>query len=164
MMNLRPYYSETIVLAFTTDEVEFLFRDATEASREPKVEEKKSKREKLFNGIVKNQHLSISRKIDSPENFLPIIKGSIEATTQGSILFLEYRLFFSTLLFLSFWTFICLVSGSILFFLGENNPIGLYLLLFGLAQYILCMFFFYRQVEKSRDVIYQLLQTKKMPL
>jgi hypothetical protein len=163
MIHLRPHYSETIVLAYAVDEVIALFSKATELQRKPILEDQ-SKDQVYFNGIISRDKFLISRKIRSPENFLPLIKGRVEPTSHGTILFLEYKLFFSTILFLGFWTLLTVIGGSLLFFLKLKPEMGLYLLCFGILQYLLCMFFFHRQVDKSRDMIYQLLQTKKMPL
>ncbi len=162
-MHLRPHYSETIVLAYAVDEVMRLFSEATERQKEPILEDKDVDKV-YFNGKINPTNFLISRKIQNPENFLPLIKGRVEPTSHGAILFLEYRLFFSTRLFLGFWTLLTVLGGSLLFFLKLNPEMGLYLISFGILQYLLCMFFFQRQVDKTRDLIYKLLQTKKMPL
>lgn len=163
MIHLRPHYSETIVLAYAVDEVMGLFDKNTAHQKEPILEGKVSD-ERYFNGRIQETNFLISRKIKSPENFLPLIRGRIEPTRNGSILFLEYSLFFSTRLFLGFWTLLTLGIGSVLLFLKLKPEMGLYLISFGVLQYLLCMFFFHRQVDKTRDLIYKLLQTKKMPL
>jgi hypothetical protein len=126
--------------------------------------EEKSFDDQYFNGRIQETRFLISRKIKSPENFLPLIKGRVEPTRNGSILFLEYSLFFSTRIFLGFWTLLTLGGGSLLLFFKLKSEMGLYLIGFGILQYLLCMFFFHRQVDKTRDLIYRLLQTKKMPL
>lgn len=163
MIHLRPHYSETIVLAYAVDEVMGLFHKATAPQKEPVLEEK-SFDDRYFNGRIQETRFLISRKIKSPENFLPLIKGRVEPTRNGSILFLEYSLFFSTRIFLGFWTLLTLGGGSLLLFFKLKPEMGLYLIGFGILQYLLCMFFFHRQVDKTRDLIYRLLQTKKMPL
>ena len=85
----------------------------------------------VFNGNVKGNKFPISRKVTTPNNFLPLLKGRIEATPQGCILFLEYGLFFGAKLALITWSLGCLL-GMFLCFLVNWKPVygGLFLAAF----------------------------------
>ena len=57
-----------------------------------------------FNGRVESRSFRLSRKITRPNNFLPFIVGTIEATSQGCLVFVRYRLFTATIILLAFWS------------------------------------------------------------
>lgn len=163
-MQLQPSYSETVVLAYSPSELMNRLAGAVVLVDEPRVERKlKADEEILFNGRLEQDRFYISKRIRHPENFLPLIKGRVEETSTGSILLLEYSLFFSTKLFLGFWSFFCLLTGFVLYAVGNETVWGLGLILFAAIQYVLCMFFFYRQVIQSRDLLYTVLDVHKVP-
>jgi hypothetical protein len=60
--------------------------------------------------------------ITHPDNFLPLIVGKIEATSKGSILFITYRMFPSTLFYLSFLCLMLLLAS--LFFSGSRKKLA----------------------------------------
>jgi lipopolysaccharide export LptBFGC system permease protein LptF len=56
----------------------------------------------LFSGFVKEDRFRISVKISRPNTYLTLIKGRIESTSSGCLIFLNYQLFPATKLFLTF--------------------------------------------------------------
>ncbi len=158
-MNLWPIYTETIVLSYDRQTLLLKLDEAiSHFSEGPRMDNPKEDLDKLFNGALNETGFKISKRIKHAENFLPLISGEIESASSGSILFLTYRCFFSTLMFLGFWSVISLIAGFIFIFPGENFSTGLSLVAFGIGQYILSMFFFYRQVNESRKVLFDILE------
>jgi hypothetical protein len=158
-MNLWPIYTETIVLSYDRQTLLVKLDEAVRrVSEGPRMDNPKEDKEKLFNGVLNESGFRISKRIKHAENFLPLISGQIESASGGSILFLTYKCFFSTLMFLGFWSIITLIAGFVFIFPGENFSTGLSLVAFGVGQYILSMFFFYRQVNISRKVLFDILE------
>lgn len=158
-MNLWPVYTETIVLSYDRQTLLLKLDEAIRhVSEGPRMDNPKEDKEKLFNGVLHENGFKISKRIKHAENFLPLISGEIESARSGSILFLTYTCFFSTMMFLGFWSVISILAGFIFIFPGENFSTGLSLIAFGIGQYILSMFFFYRQVNKSRKVLFDILE------
>lgn len=110
-----------------------------------------------FNGLVGRQKFRISRVIRRGETFLPLIEGRVEETPRGSIIFLAYRLFPVALFFLIFWS-VVLVSFAIFYGLAlENWQNAMICSLLAVVNYMLCVFFFHRQVKASRAIFHQLI-------
>lgn len=65
----------------------------------------------LFTGYVLSDRFRVSLKITKPNNFLPLVKGTIESSSSGSIVFMTYSLFPSTKVFMIFWLLFSLVAG-----------------------------------------------------
>ena len=55
-----------------------------------------------FIGRIHDEGFQIHRRLKHPENYLPLIKGSLEQTSKGCLIFIEYKLIFSTRLFMVF--------------------------------------------------------------
>ena len=158
-MNLWPIYTETVVLSYDRNTLLLKLDEAIRhASEGPRTDNPKEDKERLFNGVLDENGFKISKRIKHAENFLPLISGQIESTSNGCILFLTYKCFFSTLMFLGFWSVISLIAGFLFVYPGENFSTGLSLVAFGIGQYVLSMFFFYRQVNNSRKVLFDILE------
>lgn len=115
----------------------------------------------LFNGTIKENSFSISLVIDRADSFLPLIKGKIEDTPMGSILFLSYSLFPSSAFFLGFWT---VVSLLLCLFFGLNSEKYVYSALsfgFALFNYGFAWAHFRRKIKLSQAVFHEILETKK---
>ncbi len=111
----------------------------------------------LFNGwIGKDFQFKISRRTRHPEHYLPLISGSIEPTSVGSIVFVKYSLFYSTALLFWIWMSLTL-TGSLVFSFGFQEYLyGGVCALSGLLYYILLMVNFGMQVKKDRETLNKL--------
>jgi hypothetical protein len=147
-MILFPIISETLVLPFAPEVVSARLQRVTRADAEEVEPE-----DYRFNGIVESDKFRISRKVDAPENYLPLMAGEVEATSMGCIVFLSYRLFFGSFMFLVFWSVVTLLLG--LFFLIYPREIHYALLSFGagFTNYLLTIINFRRQRRMSREVL-----------
>ncbi|MDN5203968.1 hypothetical protein QQ008_21435 [Fulvivirgaceae bacterium BMA10] len=148
-----PIQQETLVLAITVENAVSRLKRVIE-SRNISINEE---HDYLFNGWIENGEFSISRKIKAPQNFLPLVKGSIEETSSGAIIFVQYKLFQSTRFFLIFWSFI--TALIFLFFLIVINQYvyALLSLSLGLFNYVIAWLSFRQQIKKTRTLIHQVL-------
>ena len=152
-MRIFPYYFETLVLPISADDVtQILLKNTGHQDKEPN-------QSKKFTGLVETPLFRISEKLQRPDNFIPLIKGKIESTTKGSIIFTSYNLLFSTALFVAFWSVITLLL-SFLFLFEFNHPLysaisfGAFLL-----NYLFTSANFHRKVKGARQTFYNLFTT-----
>lgn len=110
-----------------------------------------------FNGSITNDQFRLSLVIQKADSFLPLIKGRVEETPKGSILFLTYRLFPSSTFFLRFWSFVCLALVFFFFFVAEKPLYAAGSLVFGLFNYSFAWLHFKRKIKISQDIFHQLL-------
>lgn len=111
----------------------------------------------LFNGIVGKNGFRISKVTNRADSFIPIILGRVEPTHRGCIIFINYRLFASSVFFLVFWSIILAAFTALYLFLIPNFLYAGICTGLGITNYLLAMYFFHRQVKASRAVFYQLI-------
>lgn len=163
-MRLLPLYEETLVLPFQLEETRRKIRLATRPL-EKDVEYPETVEEQfLFNGWVKENRFRISRKVRHPENFLPIIIGEVEGTSAGSILFIRYRLFFSSALFLVFWSVLSLLFCLFFLLIREQYLYGALAGALGSLNYVVATKNFHLQIRSSRQALDKALsKTQQFP-
>lgn len=141
-----PYKRETIVSSLS--EKELMTR--LDLITSPPVRSKKYLDQKAsFIGTLDKNHFRISPKVNAPENFLPIIEGTIDTTSMGCIIFLKFKLFFSSMMFLTFWSGITLLVGAFFIFIIHQTNLGLLSISAGLINYFFTVYFFSRKVKES---------------
>lgn len=160
-MQLLPYRQETFVLPYAADEAIRRLHPRTRPVEEGIQFSKLEERSFLFNGLVLENRFRISRRVQKPENFLPLLVGSFESTSVGSLLFVRYRLFFSTAMYLVFWTVICLLLS--LFFLIFHQAWLYAAIAFGTGcvQYVVAIKNFSFQVKRSRQELEKVLFSRE---
>lgn len=163
-MRLLPLFEETLVLPFQLEETRRRIRIATRPL-EKEVEYSETVEENfLFNGWVKENRFRISRKVRHPENFLPIIIGEIEGTSAGSILFIRYRLFFSSAVFLIFWSVISLLLCLFFLFVHQQYIYATIAGILGILNYVVATKNFHLQIRSSRRALDKALsKTQQFP-
>lgn len=151
-----PYDSETLVSALSKEEV---LSHLNRVTREVNFLDQRThvRGDIVFNGLVGQKGFRISKVVDKGDTFLPLILGKIEATPRGCILFINYRLFPGALFFIAFWSIILLAFTAFYSFLLPNFGYAIICFLLGLANYVVAMYFFNRQVKASRKVFHQLI-------
>ena len=149
-MHLLPYQQETFVLPYAAAEALNRLRPFTRPVDKGYEYSEPDEKRFLFNGVIYTNSFRISRIVLKPENFLPLLVGRLEATSVGSLLFIQYRLFFSTTLFLVFWSVVCLLLT--LFFLIYHEAWLYASVAFGIGcvQYVIAVKNFSWQVGRSR--------------
>lgn len=118
MISLIPRSTETLVAAWESTVVARRLADAT--VERLLVHEPVPGKEIYFTGRVSEDRFYVSLKLTRPNSFVPIVSGSIEPTSSGCIIFLQYRLFPSVRLFLTFWIILTFFFGVLLSFEYKN--------------------------------------------
>jgi hypothetical protein len=116
--------------------------------------EKRAKgRNAVFQGLIADDHFRISQSLRHPNNFVPMIEGHLDETSHGSIIFIKYKLFFSSVMFLVFWTFITLGAGAFLIFSNENLWYAGLAFFLGALNYLIVILNFNKQVVISHNLL-----------
>ena len=147
-----PAAQETLVSSLSAAEVARRLRAATQ-SADQRTKEESGAFSVAFNGQVTKDSFRLSQKITRPNNFLPLITGTIEPTSQGCLVFVRYRLFTMTSAFLVFWWVITL---SFAFFLARVEGLYHYAALSvgaGAINYLVALLNFKKQVGISRRLL-----------
>jgi hypothetical protein len=158
VLALLPLSRETIVSSYDAKKLSQRLWKATNPIKGetwmPDVRED----ELLFNGWVKSGRFRLSRKVNRANNFLPVINGRIESSSMGSIVFVRYSLFIWTLSFLIFWSVLTSLF-ALYFFVYEKIYINaIFSLLLGVANYVIAVLNFHKQVRISSQTLHKVLQ------
>jgi hypothetical protein len=111
----------------------------------------------LFNGKVSKSGFSISKIVNRPDNFLPLIKGKIEGGDSGSLVHLEFGLFPSIKYFLVFWIILMLLFSIISFVQGDDLLTITFPVIILIASYALIISRFHDAYQKSRRELMRLI-------
>lgn len=153
MISLLPAHHETLVLPHQAEVMCKVIAAAT--SNKPFRQPDESTLS--FNGWVKENRFRLSLRGQRANHYLPLVIGQIEATSSGSILFMDYKLFPTTRLLLTGWT-VLLILGSLMasyqlknifYFLGGGC--GIFLL------HAIAWSNFRLQLKPTREVFHRLL-------
>lgn len=155
-MSFFPSHSEVLVSSLSKEEVmerlDLVTKDANFLEFELRENQGYQ-----FNGTLAEDSFRLSLVITKADSFLPLIKGKLEATPKGSILFLRYKLFPGSIFFLGFWSvvtvllaiFFALVAGKYIFS-GISLAVG-----FG--NYLFAWNHFKRKIRVSQEIFHGLL-------
>lgn len=123
MISLLPTHRETFVSPLTPEEILEQFRLV---STERLLDQNLVTGENiLFTGWVKRSHFRLSLKIRRPNSYMPLIKGRVEGTSGGCIVFVDYQLFPSTRMFITFWCLLIFMMAIITAFQFHHTTYGL---------------------------------------
>lgn len=147
-LSIFPYYKQTFVSSYTQEQILERLREFT---KEEGKQGKPSRHE--FNGKIDADSFQISRVITQANTFLPVIKGKVEGTKTGSILFITCEMFYTTKILLFIWTVIPLLIFLLTLFLVEGYFYPLLALFFGLFNYIVSVANFHRQTKISMQTL-----------
>lgn len=153
-MGLLPSQTETISSKLSPAQIEKILSSITAA---PTLKINKTARHMVFQGKVGNLSFIISQRISHPNNFVPLVRGIIEPTRNGSIIFLKYMLFRSSVMFL----IIALLMSAIIgvSFLAVNSTWTYSAIAFalGFANYLVTLLNFQKQVRITRNLLLEAL-------
>lgn len=153
-MTIIPRKRETLILPFPAHQVLGRLSVATQPAL---LTEPKAGNGIRFIGQISHTHFKISRKINYPQNYLPLIKGNIEATSRGCIIFLKYKLFFSSLFFFLFWTIVTLIMGLAFLLYSQEYVYAAISFGSGIVNYVVTVLNFHKQVKISRKALDEVL-------
>jgi len=108
---ILPNSSRTIVTILELSEVYDRLRSAT--TKQALTQNSISARKIAFVGTIQPDRFTISLKVTRPNNFLPVVRGRLESTHSGCLIFMKLGLFPSTRTYLIFWLLFVLVAGLI---------------------------------------------------
>lgn len=154
-MTLIPHKNETLVLPITCEQVISRLSLLTQPAS---LTELSGDEEIRFNGFVGTTNFQISRKLSYPQNYLPLIKGRIETSSRGCIIFLKYRLFFGSLMFFTFWTIMTILIGLFLIFFTAEYVYAVISFASGAINFLVTVMNFNKQVSISKRVFCEVLK------
>lgn len=148
-MNFLPIHNETLVSPLSSHAL----IKRLSMSTAPVLKQAISKGESTFQGVLEDDKFRISQQLRQPNNYVPLIEGEIETTRRGCLVFVTYKLFFSSFLFLAFWSVTCL--GLCIFLtLGVQNYLYAALAIgLGILNYVITMLNFRKQVAISHALL-----------
>ncbi|UII34464.1 hypothetical protein LVD17_11655 [Fulvivirga ulvae] len=149
-MTLIPHKNETLVAPITALQAISRLSFVTQPAS---LNESKENPDILFVGHISKSSFRISRKVNYPQNYLPIIKGRIEGSSRGCIIFIKYRLFFSSTLFFTFWTSMTFLIGLFFIIFPREYLYAAIAFSSGMANYTVTLLNFNRQVKLSRATL-----------
>lgn len=109
MIDFLPFNNETLVVAKEWPEVLNRLSNATMPLNNNQINP-----DAVFYGWVKADRFRFSLKTRRPNSFIPLIAGTIEPTSAGCIIFLEYKFFPVTRMYLIFWSLFIILSGVVI--------------------------------------------------
>ncbi len=152
-MNLLPYQNSILVLPFSADAIEFKLRQKIKPLPDGFSHVSPADKSYLFNGTIADYKFRISKQISHADNFLPLIVGKIESSSKGSILFITYRMFPSTLLFMGFFSLMLLLAALFFLLVEKNWSTSLFLFFILVGIYIISVLDFNHKVKISRTLL-----------
>lgn len=160
-MKLLPFVSETLVSAYSKDEILEKLRLVTN-SVDYLDKRTQTALDSVFHGKIESSGFKISKIVQKADTFLPLLSGKISETDRGSIIFLTYRLFPGAAFFLGFWSFI--LMGFAGYCIGIMGELGNGIVCVGIAifNYLLSLLFFQRQFKISRECFFRVIELPLM--
>ena len=168
-MKLFPYHQETLVSPLSQQALLSQLAQVTRmqvASSQARGEElpQMEGKQVVFNGAIGAADFRLSQVLRKGDTFLPLLLGRVEATPRGSLLFIRYRLFPSAVFFLVFWTFLLLSFSIFYFFVEQHYAYGALCLALVLGNYTAAVFFFHRQLKRSRKLFQNVINFQERQL
>jgi hypothetical protein len=108
VISFFPFNNETLVVAREWPDVLDRLANATMSLNSNQINNTA-----VFYGWIKADRFRFSLKTRRPNSFIPLIIGTIEPTSTGCILFLEYRFFPVTRMYLIFWSLFIIMAGVV---------------------------------------------------
>lgn len=103
MIRLLPYESETLVVTHGWDIVLKKLSDG--------LQEQPTRGRHHLTGWVRDDRFQVTLVTRRYNSFMPVATGRIDPTSGGCLIFLDYRLFPATRIYLIFWSLFLLLAG-----------------------------------------------------
>jgi len=159
-MIIYPVTEKTIVSNLSTDEIIHQLKLVTSA---PALSKKDIEPNSMFLGNVDKDEFNISLKITTPNNFIPLIKGLVDPTKQGSIVYIKYELFFSSKMFLFLWSVVGVLITLFFLFVLKNTTYAAIAIFFTTVNYAITIFYFIKSVDESHSILMEALKKPQLP-
>ncbi|WP_114752376.1 hypothetical protein [Pleomorphovibrio marinus] len=155
-----PEYSEVLVSRLEADQVLERVSSATEQEDGMSYSIPQTGSSFLFTGKIKGYSFFISEKVAKADSFLPLVAGKLEPTNKGSILFLDYRFFPSTIFFLGFWSVVTALLTIFFLVVHQNWLYSLLSFFIGAINYLFTWSNFKRKVRRSQGLLHRMLDVQ----
>lgn len=154
-MNIFPYRKSVIVLPLSAEMAEDLLKLSTTGSitYHDLLQERKKVTIEKFQGKVKDKEFTISKKVYYPQNYLPLIKGKIEATNHGCLILTEYGLFPGTKFLFYLWSFVMAVIALVFFLYKPNYLYASLASIFFILNYAVALANFNIHFKDSKKIL-----------
>jgi hypothetical protein len=131
VIQLYPIENETLVFSESREEI---FLRLVKAVNNPIPDQGIPK---TLKGWVEEDRFELTISLRRQHLFMPLIRGRIEQTSKGSLVFLSYMLFPATRLLITFWSLITpLVSFFIAYKYGNYWLVSLFILFIVLVHWV----------------------------
>lgn len=139
-MRLLPVYHDMFIVPLAVDEAEFVLSSVTQKPRN----HSDTRGEKIiglykFNGVVKNGRFSISKRVNYPQHFLPLINGTLEDCGDYCQVKLTYRLFSGTVFIMIMASVICVISALLFMLVNPHYFLGVGAIAALILSYLVCI-------------------------
>ncbi|MGE0590405.1 MAG: hypothetical protein AB7O48_17625 [Cyclobacteriaceae bacterium] len=153
-ITILPHFQETVI---STQPSEYVISKIDAATSSKLLLQNQNDPTYFFIGWVREGRFRISLKINRPNNYLPLVIGNIEPTSNGCIVFLSYRLFPTTKMFLVFWDLFVLIVSIIAGYQYQTFLYGvLGVLLVAFIQWV-AWSNFNLQLKRTRELLIDIL-------
>jgi hypothetical protein len=159
-VNIFPHHSEILVSSFSCEEVVRKIAAVTKKIDYLDYREY-SLKSYQFNGKIDESRFCLSLVIRRADSFLPLIRGKIEPTQTGCILFLKYTLFPSSIFFLAFWSTITLFMAAYFFLYANQWIYTVACLTACLGNFTFSWFYFKSKLKRSQSLFHQMLDLQE---
>lgn len=147
-MMLWPHYRETYVLPFAADQAQKLLIDKVKGGISNRPLE-----EIPFRGYIGENEFAITPVVRTTPAFTPYICGTIEATSKGCIILIEYRLRIEAKIFLLLWMVVGAGLALFLLIWYQAHLQALLAAAFGAVNYLIALNVFRLNLKRSRREI-----------
>lgn len=154
-MRLLPALEHTLVSAYPAEEVMEKLISRTAA---PDHAERTTLAD--FNGDFDGRYFSLSLVQSVGQNALPLVKGTVEETSKGSIIFLKLGLFPAARLFILGSSGMALLIGLVFISLSSMTAAGIASLALGVVNYAVLVENFHRKAKETIQVFHSILDKK----
>src|SRR5690554_3201905 len=160
MVNIFPNHSEILVSSFSCEEVARKIAAVTQRVNYMDLRDY-AVNSPQFNGQVGQNCFQLSLVIKRANTFLPLIRGKMEPTKSGCILFLNYFLFPSAVMLLAFWSLITLLMTLFFIFYDRQWAYALACLAACLGNFGFSWVYFKSKLKESQIIFHQMLSLQE---
>lgn len=161
MIKYLPHHSEVLVSSMHCEDVisrlDQVTRDVDYLSHTLS----RKGEEHLFNGKVNEDSFRLSMVVKRADSFLLLIKGHIESTHAGCIIFLDYQLFPGSTFFMVFWSIVTLALAIFFLFIQEEPVFSLISFGVGVGNIMFAWSHFKRKVKQTQHIFHRMLSLQK---
>lgn len=139
-MRWLPIYHDMFIVPLAIDEAQFVLSSVTQKPRN----HSDTQGEKIiglykFNGVVKDNRFSISKRVNYPQHFLPLINGTFEDCGNYCQVNLTYRLFSGTVFIMIMASAICITTALLFALVNPHYYLGAGAVVAMILSYLVCI-------------------------